>query len=171
VIESLNLQDYFYDMKNKKLLAASTYLLALPLVLAQATADKGKDLYSQPGANSCQYCHGATGENGSVKNAANLTKPTTWKIYQALGGKSKYTANKAKFLADMKDSTVFLITKGAIMHKATYKKVKIDYNTQMLGVTAAPSKQWIKKNGVTDPVASEAAYLYVQTLDKEGVFK
>ncbi|MBP7843252.1 MAG: hypothetical protein KA116_00415 [Proteobacteria bacterium] len=161
-----------------KNISISTTLLFSGFVFAQASVDKGKELYNQTGANSCQYCHGATGEGGSVKAAAKLSQPTTWKIYKILGGKAEYTKNKADFLAKMKEATVALITKGSILHNATFKKPWFDlkkaganYDAQMLGIQGAPSKQWIKKSATPDAVAAESSYLFVQTLDKEKVFK
>jgi hypothetical protein len=110
--------------------------------------------------------------------AAKLSQPTTWKIYKILGGKAEYTKNKADFLAKMKEATVALIAKGSILHNATFKKPWFDlkkaganYDAQMLGIQGAPSKQWIKKSATTDAVAAESAYLFVQSLDKEKVFK
>jgi hypothetical protein len=164
-------------MKSKLFIATSSLLLASQALFAQASLEKGKELFSQPGANSCLYCHGATGEGGNVKTAAKLSQPTKWKIYKILGGKAAYTKNKADFLAKMKEASVHIILKGAILHNATFKKPWFDlkkaganYDSQMLGVQGAPSKQWIKKSGMTDAVAAESAYLFVQSLDKEKVF-
>lgn len=77
-----------------------------------------------------------------------------------------------------KEATVALITKGSILHNATFKKPWFDlkkaganYDAQMLGIQGAPSKQWIKKSATPDAVAAESSYLFVQTLDKEKVFK
>ena len=36
----------------------------------EATADMGKGLYEQTGANSCLYCHGIDGKGGKVAAAA-----------------------------------------------------------------------------------------------------
>lgn len=46
----------------------------------------GTQVFHSPGANTCQDCHGPTGEHGSRHEAANLTKPKTWRSYRALDG-------------------------------------------------------------------------------------
>ncbi|HTR24339.1 MAG TPA: hypothetical protein VMI10_10165 [Terriglobales bacterium] len=52
----------------------------------QQLLEIGKEVYHSPGANTCQDCHGVTGEHGSRVEAANLTKPKTWRSYRALNG-------------------------------------------------------------------------------------
>lgn len=148
---------------------------------AEPNEGMGQGLYEQPGANSCMYCHGITGEGGKVAAAAKLDQPKTWKVYKALGGDAAFAKDKAAFLKNMEEATLNLIQKGAIAHNAAFKKPFFDwsktggpYNSQMLGITGAPSAAWIKKyeaKGVTKEVAAKAAYLHVQKLDKQGVFK
>lgn len=150
-----------------------------------ASAGMGKGLYGDPKAsNSCAFCHGADGAGGSVKTAAHLTEPKTWKIYKILGGDAEFAKNKADFLEKMKKATVHLIIKSAVAHNVTFKKdnpwfdlakAKVaSYDSQMLGLTTAPAKAWLKKyadKGVTPQIAAESAYLFVQSLDKQGLFK
>jgi len=75
------------------------FVLSLSLVLAQSAQEEvtkgfsdqrlieiGKELYHTPGPNTCHDCHGDTGEHGSRHEAANLTKPKTWRAYKALNG-------------------------------------------------------------------------------------
>jgi len=52
----------------------------------QRLLEIGKEVYHSPGANTCQDCHGVTGEHGSRHEAANLTQPKTWRSYRALDG-------------------------------------------------------------------------------------
>ena len=147
---------------------------------SEASAGMGKGLYTQAGANSCLYCHGADGAGGNVAAAAKLSQPSTWKIYAILGGKAEAAKDKAAFLKKMKEATLHLIVKGAIVHNASFKqpwfdlkKAKAPYDAQMLGLSGAPSKKWLKKfaeKGITPEVAAESAYLYVQSLDQEKFF-
>ena len=160
-------------------------LFALFLVSSDASAltassKMGKGLYSQKGANSCLYCHGVSGEGGSVKAAAKLSRPKTWKIYKILGGDAAFKKDKDSFLKQMKEATVNVILQGAIRHNATFKKPWFDlkkagkpYDAQMLGVMGAPSMAWLRKyksKGVTKEIAAESAYLYVQSFDKDSLF-
>ena len=170
----------FIPMKKQLL---STMVLGLSLASyagTEASAGMGKGLYSQAGANSCLYCHGVDGSGGNVAAAAKLNQPSTWKIYAMLGGKAAAAKDKPAFLKNMKEATLDLIVKGAIVHNASFKrpwfdlkKVKAPYDAQMLGLSGAPSKKWLKKfadKGVTPDVAAESVYLYVQSLDTEKFF-
>ena len=160
---------------------ATLFVFSTSAFAATPTAGMGKGLYTQTGANSCLYCHGVDGSGGNVKSAAKLNQPSTWKIYKVLGGKAAAEKNKADFLAKMKEATIHLIERGAIIHNAAFKKPWFDlskagssYDAQMLGISGAPSKSWLKKfasKGVTPTIASESVYLHVQTLDKEKFFK
>lgn len=146
-----------------------------------SSAAMGEGLYKQQGANSCLYCHGEGGEGGKVAQAAKLKHPKTWRTYKGLGGDAAYGKNKAEFLKNMEEAIVDLIQKGAISHNAGFKKAYFDwkkaggtYNAQMLGLGGAPSTAWLnrfKDKGVTKEVAAKSAYLYVKTLDQDGVFK
>lgn len=149
---------------------------------AQATssAGMGKGLFNVEGANSCMFCHGITGEGGNIKDAADLSKPKTWKVYAALGGDAAYKKDSAKFMDNMKAATLNLIKMGAIRHNATYKaegydKSKIkNYTAQMTGLSGSASIAWMNKykaKGITPDIAAESAWLHLQTLDKEGFFK
>lgn len=145
-------------------------------------AAMGNGLFNQAGTNSCVYCHGQGGVNGKVANAANLQNPKSWKIYKILGGDSAAAANPEDFKAKMKEATAHLIEKGAIVHNSSYKKDWYDvskagapYDGQMLGMTATPSRQWLKKYQekykITPDVAAQSLYLYIESLDKSGFFK
>jgi len=168
-------------MKKLSLILLSSALSTAAYAAPTASSAMGKGLYEQKGANSCLYCHGVDGGGGKVKAAAKLNSPSTWKIYKILGGKEAMAKDKAGFLAKMKEATINLIIKGAIVHNATFKKPWFDlkkagspYDAQMLGLMGAPSKNWLKKfqsKGVTNEIAAESAYLYTQSLDKEGFFK
>ncbi len=154
----------------------STVVLAI-----DASAPMGQGLYEQAGANSCLYCHGQAGHGGKVAAAANLSQPKAWKVYKALGGDAAFKKNAAEFKKNMEEATLDLITKGAISHNAAFKKPYFDwkktggtYNAQMLGLGGAPSVAWLgrfKDKGVTKDIAAKAVYLYVQTLDTQGIFK
>ncbi len=160
-------------------------LLTLPLFAAPSDPNiareaTGNGLYNQAGANSCLYCHGAGGENGNVKEAANLKTPKTWKIYKILGGDAAFAKDKDAFRSKMKEATTHLILKGAIAHNSSFKKDWFDlskagapYNGQMMGMTAAPSQAWAKKYkakfGLKPEVASESAYLYIKSLSGSDV--
>lgn len=140
----------------------------------------GNGLYNQTGANSCVYCHGVGGVGGSVKTAANLQTPKSWKIYKILGGDAAFSKDQAGFRAKMKEATTHIILKGAIVHNSSFKRPWFDiakagapYDGQMLGMTAPPSRGWLKKYkekyGVTPEVASESLYLYLKSLSKQDV--
>lgn len=167
----------------RALLAFTTLIVSTSVYAVEPSAGMGKGLYTQPGSNSCMYCHGISGEGGSVKNAAKLDMPKTWKIYKILGGDAAFAKDKAGFLQKMHDATVHLITKSAVAHNVTFKaqnpwfdvsKGGGPYDAQMLGLTSGPSQAWLKKfadKGVTKEIAAESAYLFVQSLDKQAVFK
>jgi cytochrome c553 len=144
------------------------------------SASMGQGLFEQQGANSCQHCHGMTGEGGKVATAAKLTQPKTWQTYKALGGDAAFKKNPAEFKKNMEEAVVNLIKVGAIAHNSTFKKSYLDwkkirpFDVQMLGLTGAPSASWLSKykdRGVDKAIAAQAAYLHVQTFDKQGVFK
>jgi hypothetical protein len=134
---------------------------------ATPTLQMGEELYNLSGANSCLYCHGVGGVNGNVKTAAKLNAPSSWKISKILG--------KADFKdPNFKAATINIIAKGAIVHNSSFKAAWFDlkkagaaYDSQMVGLTGAPSAKWVKDNkakGVTPEVAAEALYLYLETL-------
>lgn len=173
-------------MTPKSILLKTSSILFISLAGSQAmalepTAEMGGGLYNQQGANSCLYCHGADGKGGKVAAAAKLDNPKNWKGYKALGGDAAFAKDKAGFLKNLKDATVHLIVKGAIIHNSTYKNPAFDwkktggpYDAQMLGVSGAPSKAWLNKykdRGVTPQVAAESVYLYLQKFDTQKVFK
>jgi len=172
-------------MRTKKHLSKILHVALLasaPAALSQAKPSEGmgKGLYNVEGANSCLFCHGVGGEGGNVKDAAKLSHPKQWKVYAALGGDAAYKKDPAAFLEKMKNASVNLMVMGAIRHNATYKaegynKAAIKpYNAQMMGLTGAASVGWLNKykdKGVTPQIAAESAWAYVQTFDKDGVFK
>lgn len=177
---------------NPKILCdMKVYLLSVVVALAsgityssnqlQATAPIGKGLYEQKGSNSCVFCHGIQGHDGSVKDAANLSQPKTWKAWKALGGNAAFSKDKTAFLKKLSEATVHLIEKGAVVHnKKNFVRdwyswqASGSYNTQMLGVRGAPSAKWIKRyknRGMTGKMAAASVYKYIQILDKQGVFE
>jgi len=155
-------------------------IFAQPGSVAKAGPGMGQGLYEQSGANSCLYCHGLGGQNGKIAVSANLTKPKTWKTYKGLGGDAGLSKNKAEFLAHMEEAIVTLIKTGSTIHNSAFKAVWFDkaaaggnYNSQMIGITGSPSQNWLKKykdRGVDKDIAAKAAFLYVKTLDSQGVF-
>ncbi len=156
------------------------WLLAAQSQAPSPSVGMGKGLYMSPGANSCMYCHGVAGEGGKVAAAAKLDHPKQWKVYKALGGEAVYKKDPKAFVEKMKSATVHLIQVGAIRHNGTYgadgynKAAIAAYNVQMLGLGGAPSMAWLKKyqdKGMTPEIAAESAWLFVQTLDKDGIFK
>jgi cytochrome c553 len=171
-------------MKHMNILTLVTVLgmaTALPAAAIDSSPEMGKGLYMQSGANSCVYCHGENGVGGKVAAAAKLNVPKTWKTFKALGGEAALKKDKAGFLKNMEEAVEDLIMTGAIAHNMTFKKPYFDwkalggtFDAQMLGLTGAPSKAWLakyKERGVTKEIAAKSAYLYVQTLDTQGVFK
>lgn len=171
---------------SSKLLAPMSLAIGLASAAVQANAPAasaamGKGLYEQTGSNSCSYCHGIDGNGGKIAAAAKLSEPKTWKSYKALGGDAAFGKDSKKFLANLEDALVEMIQKGAIAFNASYKKPHYDFkaaggqiNAQMLGLGGAPSTAWLNKfkdRGVTKAIAAKSAYLHVQTLDKQGVFK
>ena len=158
------------------LIGLSAHVSAQPA----ASESMGKALYSFAGANSCLFCHGADGAGGNVKTAAKLNNPKAWKVYTALGGDAAFKKDPNKFVADMKAATTHLIRLGAIRHNATYKAAGYDkskiknYDAQMMGLSGAASVAWMNKfkdKGVTPEIAAEAAWMYITTFDKDGIFK
>lgn len=172
-------------MKASKFTSRFTFLVTLslsPAAFSQAKASEamGKALYSFEGANSCLFCHGLDDKPGNIKDSAKLAHPKTWKVYTALGGDATYKKDPKAFVEAMKAATTHLIRVGAIRHNATYKapgydKTKIkSYNAQMMGLSGAASVAWMNKfkdKGVTPEIAAEAAWLYLVSLDKDGILK
>ena len=140
----------------------------------------GKGLFGQEGANSCSYCHGIDGKGGKVKEAVNLTTPKTWKSYKGIG-EAAFAKNKAEALKQLEESVEHTILKGALIHNSSFKRPWFDwkkaggpFNSQMLGLSGAPSKAWLakyKEKGVTPEIAAKAVFNYIKTLDTQGVFK
>ena len=167
--------------KLSSLFVISTLSLSFSAQAAPAPSPAmGKGLYEQQGSNSCLYCHGIEGQGGKVKDAANLTQPKTWKSYKALGGDAAFAKNKEEFRKKLNESVANLIEKGAIAHNMGYKGAGYDwskiqkFNSQMLGLSGAPSSAWLTKykdKGVTKEIAAQAAMLHLANLDKQGVLK
>lgn len=145
----------------------------------------GAGLYNKKQANSCLFCHGIKTADkevaGKVAAAAKLHLPKTWKIYKMLGGDAAFAKDKAAFLEKMHQATINLIAKGALAHNSRFKADWFDvakgggsYNSQMLGLTGGPSKQWFKKyeksRGLTKEISSEGVYRFIQAMDIQGVF-
>jgi len=161
------------------LLNLSTASLAQTFTSQELKA-MGQGIYEQSGSNSCMYCHGISGVEGKVAASANLKTPKAWKSYKALGGDAAFTKDRTKFLEELKKATVNLIKLGAVSHNMTYKVDGYDLgraggplNAQMLGVSGAPSAQWIRKyqsRGVNKDLASEASFEYLKGFDTQGVF-
>ena len=175
-------------MKKKLIFASGLLLSTLALAddaaapKAAANAGMGQALFEQPGTNSCMYCHGISGEGGKIAVAAKLSHPKTWKTFKGLGGESALKKNKKEFLERMETLLVDLIKKGAIVQNGALSKVAYydikgaggTYDGQMVGITGAPSQAWLRKfkdKGVDKDIAAKAAYLHIQSLDKDGLFK
>ncbi len=66
---------------------------------------------------------------------------------------------------------------GAVGHKKFKPewfdwKLAGNFNTQMMGLTGGPSQAWLKKQkdkGVTKDIAAQSLYLYLKTMDTQGV--
>jgi mono/diheme cytochrome c family protein len=174
--------------KSNRLLSVSFSFFGLGILAFQnpsqaldPSAVMGAGLYDQAGSNSCSYCHGKDGNGGKIAAAAKLSEPKTWKSWKALGGDAAFAKDKAGFLKNLEESITALIKQGAISFNAGFKKPYYDWaktggtlNAQMLGLAGAPSQAWMKKfkdRGVDKDIAAKSAYLHVQTLDKQGVFK
>lgn len=154
--------------------APSTQEIAPPV----PSAGMGKGLFHARGSNSCMFCHGLGRKKGAVKSAADLTRPKTWKAYQALGGKKAHTADPDAFVAKMRAASIHLIEKGAIRHEGTYKAPAFDweaiepYDYQMLGLSGTGSRKWLqtyKRLGVTPEIAAQSLWLYLQSIDRQGI--
>ena len=163
----------------KKIFQLSTFVVVTSLSLLAArsvqaqpapSAAMGQAIYEQKGSNSCIFCHGVGGENGSVAAAAKLDHPKTWRTFKTLG---KGGENFEKAIEN-------LIIKGAVSHNATFKESFYDwkksgpFNGQMMGLTGAPSASWLsrmKDRGVTKEVAAKSLVAYIKTLDKDGFWK
>jgi len=157
------------------------FFMSAPVWSAGPSVEIGKELYNQPGTNSCVYCHGISGDNGKIAVAAKLTTPKQWKSYKGIGGEAAFKANKTQFMAHFKEAVVGTILNGAILHNIKFKPTWYDakkaggtLNVQMLGLKGSPSQAWLtkqKESGMTADIAAESAWLYIQGFDKDGVFK
>ena len=114
----------------------------------EATLAKlGERVFLAKGSNTCNDCHGKDGVKGRLEQAADLTKPDTWKVFQATGG------DAAK--ADMALS--YLISKGGKKFNESYVSDNADagwdwskteataFDIQMFGVTQSSTKAELKK--------------------------
>ena len=142
----------------------------------------GNEVYHSSGTNTCQECHGATGEHGIRPQAANLTQPETWRSYRALNGD----------WSKMDVSLRYLIEYGAMKWNSHFEKehpdIKYDwpkakttkYNTLMYGETqpamrssmaqikdqiATKDKVQLTDEQMRD-LGAEAALRYVKTFSK-----
>ncbi|MGB0591155.1 MAG: hypothetical protein ACPGU1_15880 [Myxococcota bacterium] len=133
----------------------------------------GQRLFSVNGGNTCNDCHGMTGHNGRLKQAADLRKPTTWKAYAATGGDG----------AKLKAHIIELIRTGAGPWNAAHPELQYDVN--MLGVSQGATKVALRKirkelkkeDGIKITMdealdfGAMATYAYVQTLWEEDLTK
>lgn len=133
----------------------------------------GERVYQAKGGNSCNDCHGVKGYDGRLKNAADLTKPSTWQAFKAYNGD----------LAKMKDTVVEVIRYGAGPWNA--KHPKPNYDVTMLGVAQGVSKGELKKirkelkkkdqisisSDQSLDLGAEATYAYVASLWKDDALK
>lgn len=163
-------------------LSISTFLASFQAQALDPSAGMGQGLYEQQGANSCLYCHGAKGYEGKkVAASANLSQPKTWKSYKALGGDAALAKNPGEFRKNLEEAVVHLIVNSAVKHNPkTFDKPYFDwkkagsFNAQMMGLKGPPSQAWLakyKERGVTDQIAGHATWLYLVTLDTQGVLK
>ncbi len=141
----------------------------------------GQAIYEQTGSNSCLFCHGVAGHDGKVKQAADLTKPKTWKTYKAIGGDAALQKNPEEFNAHMAEAIAHLIIKSSAAHTPkTFERPWFNwaatgaFNSQMQGLKGAASQSWLKRfseKGVTPEIAAKNLVLYVEKFDSQGVFK
>ena len=93
----------------------------------------GEQLYNAKGGNSCNDCHGVTGQNGRLKQAANLTKPSTWKGFAAVQGD----------LSKLEERTLFVIEHGAGQWNQAHPDASLDI--QMLGIKQGAARSALRK--------------------------
>ena len=173
-------------MSRKKFFQKILYvslIASAPSAFSQTTPSvgMGKGLFNAEGGNSCLFCHGIDGGGGgNIKEAAKLSNPKSWKVFAALGGEAAFKKDPSGFVSKMKAATLNLIQLGAIRHNATYKATGYNkaaikpYNAQMMGLSGAASVAWMNKykdKGINPTIAAESSWLYIQSLDKDGVFK
>ncbi|MAY82329.1 MAG: hypothetical protein CL930_16305 [Deltaproteobacteria bacterium] len=114
----------------------------------EATLAKyGERVFLAKGSNTCNDCHGKDGIKGRLEQAANLTKPETWRVFQATGG------DPVK--ADL--ALTYLIANGGKKFNESYvsdtaeagwdwsKTDATAFDIQMFGVTQSSTKAEIKK--------------------------
>jgi len=146
----------------------------------EPNAMMGRGLFEQRSSNSCLFCHGGNGKGGLVNTGVDLSRPTTWKVYLALGGKAAYQSDRKTFVARMKIATTALIRDGAILHNAQFKEPWFNWNApsmtpyknQMLGLGGSASQHWMslfEDVGMTPTIAAEAAWIHLGMLDSQGI--
>lgn len=114
----------------------------------EATLAKlGERVFLAKGSNTCNDCHGKDGVKGRLEQAADLTKPDTWKAYQATGGDTA----KAEMALN------YLISNGGKKFNESYVSGTADsgwdwaktdataFDIQMFGVTQSSTKAELKK--------------------------
>ncbi len=107
----------------------------------------GEQVFLAKGSNTCNDCHGKDGVKGRLEQAADLTKPASWRINKVYGD-DKEKANAA---------LTYLIAKGGKQFNESYEKENADagwdwakaeatsFDIQMFGVTQSSTQAAIKK--------------------------
>jgi hypothetical protein len=112
-----------------------------------AMVSYGEQVFLAKGSNTCNDCHGKDGVKGRLEQAADLTKPGTWRINKVYG-EDKEKANVA---------LTYLIAKGGKQFNGNFEKENADsgwdwakaeatsFDIQMFGVTQSSTQAAIKK--------------------------
>ena len=132
----------------------------------------GKRVFQTTGSNTCADCHGKTGHQGRLAEAADLRQVKTWKAYKTLKGD----------LAALEPAIIKLIRVGAGVYNSEHPEPV--YDVGMLGVVQGATKSELrkirkelkKKEGIVISMdealdfGAEATFAYVKTLwiDADG---
>jgi mono/diheme cytochrome c family protein len=107
----------------------------------------GKQIFLARGSNTCNDCHGKDGKKGRLEQAADLTKPASWRATKALEGDS----------VKVNAALTYLISNGGKKFNENYvndnagagwsweKSGATQYDIQMFGVTQSSTKAEVKK--------------------------
>jgi len=129
----------------------------------------GKELFQNPGSNTCNDCHGMEGHGGRLEEAADLRTPSAWKSFERNGGD----------LDKVKAELLELIEIGAGAWNAKYPDKEYDVN--MFGVNQGITKKKLKKiakalkndkkvdlpKDVRLSFGAKAAYAYIESIKTE----
>jgi hypothetical protein len=137
-----------------------------------------KEIFQQPGSNSCMYCHGIEGHGGKVQDAADFRHPTSWRSYRGLGGLEAFKKNPKGLRSKMEELLLQLIERSAPVQNEmlrdpafSWDRAGGSYNEQMLGLLGAPSAKWLRQHKVPRERAARALLEYVKGFDAEKFWK